>query len=146
MKCRKCGRYLKHPQSIINNMGPVCYKKWLAKLGMKETQPGQLRLDDIEGNDDVILRRTSQGIATNVNHAYVLHSPAGFEWGYGGSGPADLALNILLKYGCDRETAERLHQAFKWETVSKIPKEGGIIYGNFIRMWIETEKAKLIPA
>lgn len=25
----------------------------------------------------------------------VLHSPTGFEWGYGGSGPADLALSIL---------------------------------------------------
>ena len=25
----------------------------------------------------------------------VLHSPTGFGWGYGGSGPADLALSIL---------------------------------------------------
>jgi hypothetical protein len=26
------------------------------------------------------------------------HSPDGFEWGYGGSGPADLALAILVDY------------------------------------------------
>jgi len=25
----------------------------------------------------------------------VEHSPTGFQWGYGGSGPADLALSIL---------------------------------------------------
>ena len=32
---------------------------------------------------------------TNVPHLVVHHSPTGYEWGYGGSGPADLALNIL---------------------------------------------------
>ena len=29
------------------------------------------------------------------------HSPDGFEWGYGGSGPAQLALALLLDYVCD---------------------------------------------
>ena len=29
------------------------------------------------------------------------HSPTGFEWGYGGSGPAQLALALLLDYVCD---------------------------------------------
>lgn len=28
----------------------------------------------------------------------VHHSPSGFEWGYGGSGPSDLALSILCDY------------------------------------------------
>src|SRR5579862_9119212 len=32
---------------------------------------------------------------TNVPWSVVSHRPSGFEWGYGGSGPADLALNIL---------------------------------------------------
>lgn len=27
-----------------------------------------------------------------------LHSPSGFAWGYGGSGPSDLALSILLHH------------------------------------------------
>jgi len=32
---------------------------------------------------------------------YVLHSPDGFEWGYAGSGPSDLAYSILWEYlGC----------------------------------------------
>ena len=34
-------------------------------------------------------------VATNVRHICERHSPDGFEFGYNGSGPADLALNIL---------------------------------------------------
>ena len=33
------------------------------------------------------------------------HSPTGFEWGYGGSGPAQLALAILADHLRDNETA-----------------------------------------
>lgn len=42
------------------------------------------------------------------------HSPDGFNWGYGGSGPAQLALAILLFVGLDRDDAVRLHQQLKW--------------------------------
>jgi hypothetical protein len=41
------------------------------------------------------------------------HSPDGFNWGYGGSGPAQLALAILLDYTGDPALAERHYQAFK---------------------------------
>lgn len=46
------------------------------------------------------------------------HSPDGFNWGYGGSGPAQLALGLLLDATGDRYEAERLYQAFKWDVVS----------------------------
>jgi Family of unknown function (DUF6166) len=43
----------------------------------------------------------------------VNHSPAGFEWGYGGSGPAQLALAVCVELvGAAR--AERVHQDIKW--------------------------------
>lgn len=46
------------------------------------------------------------------------HSPTGIEWGYMGSGPAQLALGILADaLGSDR-LAVRLHQRFKFEWVS----------------------------
>lgn len=48
------------------------------------------------------------------------HSPTGFNWGYGGSGPAQLALAVLLEC-TDEETAGRLYQEFKWEWISHIP-------------------------
>jgi hypothetical protein len=46
----------------------------------------------------------------------VNHSPTGFEWGYGGSGPSQLALAILADL-YDDETAVRYHQDFKREVV-----------------------------
>lgn len=42
------------------------------------------------------------------------HSPDGFEWGYGGSGPAQLALALLADVTGDGELAARQHQDFKW--------------------------------
>jgi hypothetical protein len=46
------------------------------------------------------------------------HSPGGFNWGYGGSGPAQLALAILLDVTGDEKLAVEHHQAFKWAFVS----------------------------
>lgn len=47
------------------------------------------------------------------------HSPDGFNAGYGGSGPAQLALAILLECGFEQEHAVALHQPFKWEFIAK---------------------------
>ena len=41
------------------------------------------------------------------------HSPDGFSWGYDGSGPAQLALALLLDRGVDEKWAARHHQDFK---------------------------------
>jgi hypothetical protein len=41
------------------------------------------------------------------------HSPDGFQWGYGGSGPTQLALALLLDATGDPELSVRLHQDFK---------------------------------
>jgi len=45
------------------------------------------------------------------------HSPTGFEWGYGGSGPAQLALALLCDVFGD-EKALDLYQDFKFEVVA----------------------------
>ncbi len=53
------------------------------------------------------------------------HSPTGFEWGYGGSGPAQLALAILAdRLGDDRQ-ALNLYQRFKWAVIAELPRKGG---------------------
>lgn len=52
------------------------------------------------------------------------HSPAGFEWGYCGSGPAQLALAILADHLADDERALDLYQRFKWAVVAELPKRG----------------------
>ena len=46
------------------------------------------------------------------------HSPAGFEWGYLGSGPAQLALAILLDATGDKAVATAFYQKFKTEVVA----------------------------
>ncbi|HEX7049864.1 MAG TPA: DUF6166 domain-containing protein, partial [Longimicrobiales bacterium] len=48
------------------------------------------------------------------------HSPDGFAWGYGGSGPAQLALAILADHLGDDAAAVRLHQNFKWRAIATI--------------------------
>jgi len=50
------------------------------------------------------------------------HSPTGFSWGYGGSGPAQLALALLADALKDDERALRLHQPFKWQVTAMIKR------------------------
>lgn len=47
------------------------------------------------------------------------HSPDGFNWGYGGSGPAQLALALLFNATGDRRLALDNYQAFKWTFVGQ---------------------------
>jgi hypothetical protein len=49
------------------------------------------------------------------------HSPTGFCWGYGGSGPAQLALALLLWSGAGREEAQALYQLLKMQHVARWP-------------------------
>jgi hypothetical protein len=57
----------------------------------------------------------------------VRHSPSGFAWGYGGSGPADLARSLLMDY-IERvsgpDFADELpvsYQQFKFDVVARWP-------------------------
>lgn len=53
------------------------------------------------------------------------HSPDGFSWGYGGSGPAQLALAILARHFRSRENGDELaceiYQQFKWLATARLP-------------------------
>lgn len=58
-----------------------------------------------------------------------VHSPTGLNWGYGGSGPADLALSLLcwaafvpaVKEGMNAPISARDYQEFKFEFVGAMP-------------------------
>lgn len=52
----------------------------------------------------------------------VNHSPDGFAWGYGGSGPAQLALAVLLAAGVTPSRAIRLHQHFSGQYIGRLPQ------------------------
>ena len=67
------------------------------------------------------------------------HSPTGFAWGYGGSGPAQLALAILLHLA-DRATAERFYQAFKWECIAPMPDTDFSMPVRAVRGWLDRKQ------
>jgi hypothetical protein len=52
------------------------------------------------------------------------HSPNGFEWGYGGSGPSQLALGVLLEAGVEMSRALRVHQTFKQRFLETAARDG----------------------
>lgn len=111
-------------------------------------------------------RRNEDGVRVMVYTAgqgerplghHVWHSPSGFEWGYVGSGPADLALAILvdalaipalpegffLRAG-EAELAAapraalawRLHQDFLREVVATLPRGEWMLTHDAVRRWI----------
>jgi hypothetical protein len=72
------------------------------------------------------------------------HSPTGFEWGYNGSGPAQLALAIASDAVGD-EWARWNYQAFKFAVVGRLPHEGWIMTQAEVLDWFERE-ADPVPA
>jgi Family of unknown function (DUF6166) len=65
------------------------------------------------------------------------HSPTGFLWGYGGSGPAQLALAIMLDC-CGQFHAERCYQTFKTHYVARWPQSGWMIDEEVVWRWADT--------
>jgi hypothetical protein len=51
------------------------------------------------------------------------HSPTGFECGYCGSGPAQLALAICANALGDDEKAQDVYQKFKVATIAGLPRD-----------------------
>jgi hypothetical protein len=95
---------------------------------------------------NILIRRNENGIVeayAEIEHIKV-HSLTHYEVGYGGSGPADLALSILNSYlksvgygggisiygphgtACYK-LAWRLHQQFKERFIAPMAEEGGSI-------------------
>jgi hypothetical protein len=70
------------------------------------------------------------------------HSPSGFEWGYGGSGPAQLALALLADHTGDDEEAVALHQDFKRVVVARLPYRGWELTGSQMDTWLEIVKSR----
>lgn len=66
----------------------------------------------------------------------VNHSPDGFAWGYGGSGPSQLALAILLELSTRAYAAAR-YQDFKFKVISAQDKDTDLkIPVSTVREWM----------
>jgi hypothetical protein len=52
------------------------------------------------------------------------HSPTGFAWGYGGSGPTQLSLSILVD-AIGQHRALKLYQYYKGAVISRLDQDKG---------------------
>src|SRR5579859_6467137 len=93
-------------------------------------------------------RRTPFGCAVDVeeNGEFCLldprldlsnHSPTGFEWGYGGSGPAQLSLALAADLLKDDERAMHVYQRLKFKLIGGLPHEGWSLTEQRLRAAIE---------
>jgi len=103
----------------------------------------------------IICTRMLDGTATcSVPHRHRHHSPDRVDFGYEGSAPADLALNILaaalplepgdndVRLADDSRVSKPawdLHEAFTRDVVARVPYEGGVISSQTIRDWVATQ-------
>jgi len=86
--------------------------------------------------------RDNREARSNVAQSVVKHSPDGFEWGYSGSGPADLAYNILYALTTER-IANELYQTFKREVISGIPYWGCELEVSKVLLWVGSKIEEL---
>ncbi len=70
----------------------------------------------------------------------VNHSPDGFAWGYGGSGPAQLALALLCDATGDDDVALRHYHTFKFAVIAKLERGAWELTADYILDWVERQK------
>lgn len=92
--------------------------------------------DDPEDRDEA--QRVDLALpAIDPKHEY-LHSPTGFEWGYAGSGPAELARALLMACYPDHKPGEgvrapAVYQRFKERVVAHLPRDEWVLTREAIR-------------
>jgi hypothetical protein len=65
------------------------------------------------------------------------HSPTGPEWGYAGSGPAQLALALAADVLGDDEAAQDVYQRLKFKLVGRLPHDGWSLSEDQLRQAIQ---------
>jgi hypothetical protein len=76
---------------------------------------------------------TVDGVPLNPRRDLWNHSPSGFEWGYAGSGPAQLALALLADCLGDEDEALEWYHDFKSAVVAGLPYAGWTLSEEEIR-------------
>ncbi len=152
--CIKCHKPLSDPKSVERGMGPVCARRESAKA---EMESGVILLQDPFLKEGLVCKRIDGKLACNIP-IEIHHHAEGVEIGYSGSGPADLALNVLnmifpVEPGvettpifngkvCSR-MAWNLHQGFKWKYIAGMDENGGRVTIEDIYQWIEEQGVKI---
>lgn len=81
-------------------------------------------------------------LTAEASQAVVNHSPDGFEWGYHGSGPAQLSLAIILDLGYPPQEARMLYQDFKSAFIAKADRKGFELHEEDIKQWLKNREGQ----
>jgi hypothetical protein len=90
----------------------------------------------------VVLAEDDQGRTKPLPHRFDLrkHSPSGFEWGFSGSGPAQLALAILAD-ALGAGKAQLCYQDFKFKVIAGFQADSWELSREEVLRWY-SENAK----
>jgi len=99
----------------------------------------------LAGNNLIIVQRQTDGtVKAEVMDAVgkkvplphvVRHSPTGFQFGYAGSGPADLALSIC--WACCGKAAECAYRTYKAERLAPESGQGFVVKVDTVREHVQ---------
>ncbi len=109
--------------------------------GVSRHHTGQIVYRGVRGQCDSagqIVYRNAQKLRPFDSQQLFNHSPTGFEWGFQGSGPAQLALALLLDATGDPGAALKYHQDFKRCFVAGFEDEWELTQGEIID-WLNSK-------
>ena len=159
--CSVCNRPLKDPLSVELGIGPICRAHGYVESDLTKREEFADLIDDaIPFRKAFVMKRLAGalvndqvgGVITNVPHLVVHHSTTGYEFGYGGSGPGDLALNACQLYlnitgyqgsktkcydGHCWTLAWVLHHDFKDAFIAGVPRWGATIPFEKMVAWFD---------
>lgn len=112
---------------VLNDMVKMAEEGggWIYGGGYRDGEPVVVKVRVPAGKEVMIEELKAEPLDIGPSLAVYNHT-SGFAWGYGGSGPAQLALALLLDATGDKEKSLQYHQRFKerfvatWRAVWRI--------------------------
>ena len=157
IECARCGRALKNPKARELGYGLICWRKIQGERAREQRNADDSIVitptitDGYAGargpGGTVKVVRIRNGVQEPLRHL-VHHSPDGFNWGYGGSGPADLARSIIGDVLGTTDPEPEIYQEFKRDFIAGLYQNQWEIPLVNIELWlkffrVEREKAAL---
>ena len=149
IECARCGRALKNPKARELGYGLICWRKIQGERAREQRNADDSIVitptitDGYAGargeNGEIKVVRIRNGRQEPLRHL-VLHSPSGFEWGYSGSGPTDLARSIIADVTGDDNPHPGIYQEFKRQFVTRW-KDRWEVSLEKIQSWLKERKA-----
>lgn len=121
---------LRAKSAVTDNQGAAPRRTYIGKKALDGGWPGLVRcIEETQTGSFNRPLRHRQGSDS--------HSPTGFSWGFGGSGPAELARAILADF-LEVVPATELYEKFKWEIVAQWPQtEGWTLPDHALQAWLD---------